>query len=163
MRDRLRHAARKDAKQRRTPTWGASFSADRTAEPVLARHSIVGDGRRSAPLGELLSAFVGQQAVVIPKGHRQAEQRLQKAMNMRCVEQIRTPRHQRDPVCRIVQGRGQVIACGCILSHDDDVPTLARVCDLLPGQRIFPEKLPAFRHRPVDVDLNGHSWRRGNK
>ena len=73
---------------------------------ALACCAPFGEGRRAAALGELLAGLVDQQRVVMPPRHRQAEQRLERAVDMGGCEQIGPARHQRHPVGGIIERDG---------------------------------------------------------
>jgi phosphonate metabolism protein (transferase hexapeptide repeat family) len=69
----------------------------------------LGQGGRAAAFGEFLACVVSQQRMVMPARHGQAEQRLQRAVDVAGGEQIGPACHQRHPVCRIIERDGEVI------------------------------------------------------
>jgi len=85
------------------------------------------DRQRAVALGKAPAGRVGQQRVMPVAGCRQAEERLEHAMNMRRGRQILAAGHQRDTLDCVVERHSEVIAGRDVLSCEDDIAKWRRV------------------------------------
>ena len=83
----------------------------------------------------------------MPDRHRQIEQRLQQPVDVAGGEQIGAARDQRDPVRRIIQRGGKVIARRRILAHQHDIAQQVRRGLLRPRQLVGPDLRAGQRQR----------------
>ena len=97
--------------------------AVREGGAILSACAPVGQRRSAAALGELAPVGLHQQAVVVPAGHRQPEERLEQAVDVGGCEEVQPARHEGYAVGRIVKRAEDAKAAGQPVRKDDN-PTV---------------------------------------
>jgi hypothetical protein len=134
------------------PVPQASASA-RPSSPARRRSARDGEPRR---LASLLSVSLDQQAVMMPDRHRQAEQRLEQAVDVAGGEQVAPARHQRDRRRRHRRAwrqgdswPGSSLRTSTTSPNFRDRPAAARqLVESIPAARSAPMPLPCRAARP---------------
>ena len=88
---------------------------------IDARRAQDGEGRRAVALGEALAVGVGEQAMMMVERRRQAEQRLEQAVDVGRGEQVAAAHHVGDALRGVVDGDGEMIAGRRVLAGEHDV------------------------------------------
>ena len=115
-------------------------------------------GYQTRAFGEAAADRVGQQRVMAVARGRQAEQRLQNAMDMRRDRQILTAGHQGDALDRVVDGDREVVARRELLAGEHDIAEqsgldLPTAFSLDPAERAGQRK-GAYRVKPQCIVLS---------
>ena len=121
-------------------------------QPVFACLSPLRQRTRTFAFCQLFAVLVEHQLVMMPFGHRQPQQLLQHAVNMRRAEQIGTARYKGHAVRRIIERRRKVIAGGQVLAHNHHVSEFARIGDDAARDGIDPDQLSRLGHQLIDVE-----------
>ena len=113
-------------------------------------------------LGKAAAVGAGQQRVMAIFGRRQAEQRLEQAVDMGGGEQIHPAHDMGDALGGVVDGDGEMIAGGRVLAGEDDVARGGGIGADVAGMGIVPPK----EFRPELVSGRGtiaQRWWRGRR